>query len=129
VQRIDRNMCSFVHGGWKNTLDEYLIDVKEDYFKNEKGKYFFSGHTHIQSLKLLGNICHCNPGSVGQPRDNNPKAAFALFDGEKVYLKRVDYDIDKIAIAMENCGFDRYFYEGLYTGMKIGARRTKINDG
>lgn len=121
VQKIDRNMESFVHGGWKDTLDEYLTDVKEDYFKDEKGKYFFSGHTHIQSLKLLGKICHCNPGSVGQPRDNNPKAAFALFDGEKVYLKRVDYDIDKIAIAMESCGFNSYFYEGLYTGVKIGA--------
>lgn len=122
VQRIDSNVTSFVHGGWKDTLDEYLMDVKEDYFKNEKAKYFFSGHTHIQSVKSLGKICHCNPGSVGQPRDNNPKAAFALFDGEKIYLKRVDYDIDEIAIAMENCGFNRYYYKGLYSGVRIGEK-------
>jgi diadenosine tetraphosphatase ApaH/serine/threonine PP2A family protein phosphatase len=69
----------------------------------------------------LGRICHCNPGSVGQPRDNDPKAAFALFDGENVYLRRVDYDIDRMAAAMKDCGFDRYFYEGLYVGRKIGA--------
>lgn len=35
-----------------------------------------------------------NPGSVGQPRDNNPKAAYAIytFDNQTVELRRVDYD-------------------------------------
>jgi putative phosphoesterase len=120
AQRMDSGAGSFVHGGWKDALDEYLTDVNEDYFKNEKASFFFSGHTHIQSLRLLGRICYCNPGSVGQPRDNNPKAAFALFDGKQAYLKRIDYDIDKIAMAMESCGFNSYFYEGLYTGTGIG---------
>lgn len=123
VQRIDSNEASFVHGGWKDTLEEYLTDVKRDYFKDEKAKYFFSGHTHIQILKLFGTICYCNPGSVGQPRDNNPKAAFALFDGKKIYLKRVDYNIDEIAIAMEKCGFSKHFYRGLYSGVKIGDKK------
>lgn len=121
AQRMDSSAESFVHGGWKDPLDEYLADIEEDYFKDEKARFFFSGHTHVQSLKLLGGICHCNPGSVGQPRDGNPKAAFALFDGERTYLKRIDYDIDRIAAAMESCGFNSYFYEGLYTGTGIGT--------
>ena len=121
TQKIECNGASFVHGGWKDPLDEYLTVADEDYFRDESATYFFSGHTHIQSLNIFGKICHCNPGSVGQPRDNDPRAAFALFDGGKIYLRRVDYDIDKIAVAMERCGFDRYFYEGLYAGLKIGA--------
>jgi len=127
VQKIECNGASFVHGGWKDPLDEYLTVINEDYFRKESATFFFSGHTHIQSLKVLGKICHCNPGSVGQPRDKDPRAAFALFDGEKVYLRRVNYDIDQIAVAMKHCGFDRYFYEGLYTGLKIGTKLTKIN--
>ena len=112
---------SLVHGGWIDPLDEYLTDVSREYFANERAAYFFSGHTHVQSLSLLDGICHCNPGSVGQPRDADVRAAFALFDGEKVYLKRVDYDIDLIAAQMKTCGFDDYFYRGLYKGQKIGA--------
>lgn len=61
---------------------------------------------------------------MGQPRDNDPKAAFALFNGEKVCLRRVDYDIDRIAFAMKDCGFGAYVYEGLYAGRKIGAQRS-----
>jgi len=124
ARRRECNGASFVHGGWRDPLDEYLMVVSEDYFRDERATYFFSGHTHVQSLSRLGKICHCNPGSVGQPRDNDPKAAFALFDGETVYLKRVAYDIDRIAAAMKDCGFDCYFYEGLYTGRKIGTQRT-----
>ncbi|MDD4357107.1 MAG: metallophosphoesterase family protein [Smithellaceae bacterium] len=119
---------SFVHGGWKDPLDEYLTEVSEEYFRNEHAKHFFSGHTHIQSLSQVGSICHCNPGSVGQPRDNDPKAAFAFFDGKNIYLRRVDYDIDRMAAAMKDCGFDRYFYEGLYTGRKIGVQRADCMD-
>lgn len=119
--RIDTDIASFVHGGWINNLDEYLTIFEEKYFKSEKASFFFSGHTHIQSLNILGRISHCNPGSVGQPRDKNPKAAFALFDGEKIFLKRVSYDIDIIAGAMDSCGFNSYYYKGLYTGSQIGV--------
>jgi predicted phosphodiesterase len=124
---IERDIASFVHGGWNDPLDEYLTDPTGDYFKGKGASFFFSGHTHVQSLKILGRICHCNPGSVGQPRDNDPRAAFALFGGNKVYLQRVSYDIDKIARAMERSGFNRYYYAGLYTGLKIGAQQTGIN--
>jgi predicted phosphodiesterase len=118
--RMDSGAESFVHGGWKDVLDEYLFDIREDYFSGEKARFFFSGHTHIQSLKVMGEICYCNPGSVGQPRDCDPRAAFAFFDGTKIYLRRIDYDIDKIAVAMERCGFGRHYYQGLYNGTGIG---------
>lgn len=34
-----------------------------------------------------------NPGSVGQPRDNDPRASWALYDGERVVFRRVPYDL------------------------------------
>ncbi|PLX98701.1 MAG: metallophosphoesterase [Desulfuromonas sp.] len=116
--RIDA--ASFVHGGWDDPLDEYMLDVNEEYFQNRGSRYYFSGHTHIQTLKIFNNALYCNPGSVGQPRDGDPRAAFALYDGQNVFLKRVDYDIDRVASKMQEYGYDDYFYKGLYTGDKIG---------
>ncbi|MGB4660615.1 MAG: metallophosphoesterase family protein [Mobilitalea sp.] len=106
-----------LHGGWTNPLDEYL-EPNEEYFNRIEGKYFASGHSHVQTLKLLGNKTYCNPGSVGQPRDNNPKAAFATFDGSEFELFRVEYDVYRVGELMEKAGFSGYYYGCLRTGAK-----------
>lgn len=106
-----------VHGGWADPIDEYL-DPTADYFANVEGEYFFSGHTHIQSLNAFGNKTHCNPGSVGQPRDNNPQSAFAVFDDGTITLHRVEYDMEKVFYLMDKAGFNDYYYGSLKTGAK-----------
>lgn len=108
------------HGGWNDHLDEYLYSVDEHYFQNFPAKYFFSGHTHLPCKIELGEKLYCNPGSVGQPRDGDPRASFALFDNGQVHLRRVIYDIDVIACNMKSSGFNDYYYENLYYGQKIG---------
>jgi predicted phosphodiesterase len=129
VPAIECSGVSCVHGGWRDPLDEYVTVATEDYFKGRGARYFFSGHTHIQSLRMYGGLCHCNPGSVGQPRDHDPRAAFALFDGERIDLRRVRYDVDRIAAAMEGCGFGRYYYDGLYSGRGICAQKPETSEG
>jgi putative phosphoesterase len=56
------------------------------------------GHTHRQlSRRFFGRIL-VNPGSVGQPRDRDPRACFAILrlDGEpEVELGRVEYPVDE----------------------------------
>lgn len=104
-----------VHGGWSDPIDEYL-DPKSDYFNNLNGMYFSSGHTHIQSIHKFGNKTYCNPGSVGQPRDGDSRAAFAIFDGTDFQLFRVEYDVKKIFGLMKLAGFDDYYYGSLQTG-------------
>jgi len=106
-----------LHGGWTNPLDEYL-EPNEEYFNRIEGKYFASGHRHVQTLRVFGNKTYCNPGSVGQPRDSNPKAAFATFDGDRFELFRVDYDIKIVGELMEKAGFSGYYYGCLRTGAK-----------
>jgi putative phosphoesterase len=110
---------SMVHGGWNDPLDEYLYNVDYNYFVDKSEKYFFSGHTHIQIFKEFSNKFYCNPGSVGQPRDNNPKAAYCIYNDGTLILKRVDYDIDKVAFGMKKAGFENFYYENLYFGRRI----------
>ena len=106
-----------VHGGWANPLDEYLKPTQE-YFEQVEGELFVSGHTHVQMLKNFGSKIYCNPGSVGQPRDGDPRAAFAVFDGLNFELHRVEYDMQKVFDLMEAAGFNDYYYGGLKTGSK-----------
>lgn len=107
---------ALVHGGWNNPLDEYLVAPTHDYFENIPNLFFASGHTHKQMLKVFDKKEYCNPGSVGQPRDGNKKAAFATFDGEKFELMRADYDIDEVCRLMQQLGFGEYYYNRLKTG-------------
>lgn len=107
-----------VHGGWADPIDEYLKEPTAEYFARVEGRYFASGHIHIQTLLDFGEKTYCNPGSVGQPRDNNPDAAFATFDGSAFELHRVPYDIATVGRLMDAAGFNGYYYGGL----KRGAR-------
>lgn len=106
-----------VHGGWSDPIDEYLKPT-EEYFSGIDGEVFFSGHTHVQTLKVFGHKTYCNPGSVGQPRDQDPRAAFAVYDDGNISLHRVEYDMEKVFHLMQQAGFSDYYYGCLKTGAK-----------
>ena len=113
--RID-DLC-MVHGGWTDPIDEYVKPEKA-YFEKVAGKFFLSGHTHAQTLRKFDDMIYCNPGSVGQPRDKDNRAAFATFDGQNFQLHRVGYDFHKVGVLMEKAGFNSYYYECLRTGAR-----------
>jgi putative phosphoesterase len=111
------NNVFMVHGGWSDPIDEYMKPQKE-YFDKLDGTFFVSGHVHVQSVSDYGDKVYCNPGSVGQPRDNDPRAAFAIFDGNEFLLHRVNYDIDTVGKLMGEAGFSGYYYGCLKTGSR-----------
>ena len=57
------------------------------------------GHTHVQHAERFDDRWLVNPGSVGQPRDGDPRAAYAVLDVEAntVDLHRVTYPIEDVA--------------------------------
>ena len=61
------------------------------------------GHTHVQHEATIDDRLIVNPGSVGQPRDNDPRAAYAILDTSTVTVtfRRVEYDIDRVISAVE----------------------------
>jgi putative phosphoesterase len=64
------------------------------------------GHTHIQHKVRDGGQLIVNPGSVGQPRDEDSRAGYAILDTENytVDLHRVEYDIDRVIQKVEDVG-------------------------
>ncbi len=95
----------------------------------------FVGHSHIPITFLLRDgavtwtiepevdLAGCekalvNVGSVGQPRDENPDAAYAVYDTDedKVWIKRVEYDIEGAIEAIERNGLPSVLGERLRLG-------------
>jgi len=64
------------------------------------------GHTHVPFVSRLGDLTVVNPGSVGQPRDGDPRASFAVIDTSSmdVNIVRKAYDVDAAAEAISRCG-------------------------
>lgn len=122
----DTEVVSFRHGGWKDAVEERIKDFDFTVVSSFKQKFYFSGHTHKQSILVdekSGKV-FCNPGSVGQPRDDDPRAAFVVLhpDGEiKTY--RVEYDIDDIVNKMKEANQGEWIWKGLYTGEKVGGNK------
>ena len=112
-----------VHGAFtENGTDTYLFSVCEEMFAPFEQKYFFAGHTHVQTLIKFDNDKYfCNPGSVGQPRDGDNRASYAILN-EKIELIRLNYDIDMIAEDMKKNGFDEPLYQNLYMGTAISGK-------
>ncbi len=115
----------FIHGGWQDPVDQYLYAISEADIPAE-AEIFFAGHTHVQVLLDVKGKTFCNPGAVGQPRDGDPRAAFATFEDGRIELRRVGYDIDETAFHMKEAGFPARCYENLYVGAQIGGRIDRI---
>lgn len=114
------------HGGWNDPLEEYLTELRASCFEKLDGLLFLSGHTHVQGIWTVGSKTYCNPGSVGQPRDGNAQAAFAVMEDITVKLFRVPYDIDEIAHASREAEYDERAYINLYKGTRIGGAITRV---
>ncbi|MBU1309933.1 MAG: metallophosphatase family protein [Gammaproteobacteria bacterium] len=111
----------FTHGGWDDFQDQYLYNISEDVMPPNANR-FLTGHTHVQTLAHFGDRLYCNPGSVGQPRDGNPNAAYAVLGPDFVEILRVEYDINRAAAAMKAAGFPERYYQNLFIGAQIGGR-------
>jgi predicted phosphodiesterase len=79
------------------------------------------GHTHIPMMyRFNGNIL-ANPGSVGQPRDGDHRASFALLtitqNGVTFEVQRVEYEVGSVADRIIRSGLPSFLAERLYVGV------------
>jgi predicted phosphodiesterase len=110
--------------------DEYVTSSYEAAFqyRHMPGEVCFFGHTHLQGTFALrpGRVWYVapdrdlaiepetgyliNPGSVGQPRDHDPRAAYAIYDSDArmVQFRRTKYDIAGAQKAIRRAGLPEY---------------------
>jgi diadenosine tetraphosphatase ApaH/serine/threonine PP2A family protein phosphatase len=115
------------HGSVRDPVWEYVVDPRTAALclERQRRPLCLVGHSHVQLLwgyengELVGGtvsagatLAHgegpfiVNPGSVGQPRDGDPRAGYAILDtdaGTATWL-RADYDIRAAQDAIRNAG-------------------------
>ena len=77
-----------------------------------------TGHTHVQGHEAYDEGIVMNPGSVGQPRDGDPRAAYAVVDLAEMRVdeRRVEYDVDEVVAAVKAAGLPERIGARLYEG-------------
>jgi len=121
-ERHDEGNYLFVHGSPREPTNEYVFP--EDVYNERKMEalfnrielYCFQGHTHLPGIflasgdfitpeecdyefSLTGEKAMINVGSVGQPRDGDPRACYLILDDDRdvISFRRVDYDFEATA--------------------------------
>jgi putative phosphoesterase len=79
------------------------------------------GHTHHQFAFDLGGTLVVNPGSIGLPRDGDPRAGYAIIDGGNVELKRVEYPVEDAVRAVDESPLPEKAKEMLAAVYRTGA--------
>lgn len=117
---------SVFHGSPRNPLDEYVFpqtpqEILERFLKESGGKVLILGHTHVPMIRELKEGLVINPGSVGQPRDFDPRASFIVLEikeGElEVNFRRVEYDVESTMEKISERGLPRELGERLLYGL------------
>jgi len=123
-KKINGFKIVMVHGSPRDYLNEYVYpyfpdNIFKEFLKQTKADILILGHTHIPFIKYFENKIVINPGSVGQPRDGNPKASYALLDLESFSAKiqRISYNFKLTAQKIIKSGLPFFLAERLSEGI------------
>lgn len=131
---------TLVHGTLRSPIWEYLLSERQaaDQLARQQTPYSAVGHSHIPFVAItrsgggaslrsvddaeavaLGEArAIVNPGGVGQPRDGDPRASYALYDCDTriAHFFRVPYDIAATQRQMEEAQLPRWLIDRLAYG-------------
>jgi len=110
-----------VHGSPRK-VNEYLFEDKpartfERIAAGADCDTLVFGHTHQPWIREYGGVLFVNCGSVGKPKDGDPRAAFAILepdaDRAAVHIERVEYDAQRVAREVAAAGLPEEYAEKL----------------
>ena len=138
--RMEDHGYLFVHGSPRDPIMEYVLK-SDGFLEPEKMQEIFSmidrpcfvGHTHwpgihrkdhrfvqatddVRTFELGDEPAVVNVGSVGQPRDGDPRASFGVVDDNVVEIHRVNYDFRKTQAKIMAAGLHPALAERLARG-------------
>lgn len=122
---VDGRSFYLVHATPRDPMDEYLANDPEAWMQRLRGidaDFVCVGHTHIPLHLDLGRWQLINPGSVGQPRDGDPRAAYAVIENGRVEFKRVEYDLDAAVRQLKSSGLEEEAIRLAVSVLRYGGR-------
>jgi len=115
-----------VHASPRDHLYRYTLtpQAPEKHIRREvaglRADYVLLGHTHLPMIRRLGRRTVINPGSVGQPRDGDPRASYAVIEDGDVVLKRIAYDVERTIRDLRALPLPAEIADGLVSILRDG---------
>ena len=119
--QVGARRIHLVHGSPRK-VNEYLFEDKpagldERLAAAEESDVLVFGHTHKPWVHEYGGVLFVNCGSVGKPKDGDPRGAFAVLEdagsGVEVTIERVEYDAEAVAAQVREAGLPVEYAEKL----------------
>lgn len=122
----DKKSIYMVHGSPFGIFDYFTAYTESDWhkllvraFKKTMSDILLVGHTHIPVLETFESKLFLNPGSVGQPRNGQPGAYYAILSPNTMKAKmiRIEYDHKPVQKEIEKVGLPKVLGERLDMGI------------
>jgi putative phosphoesterase len=120
---LDGKRFLMVHATPRDPLDEYVMKDPKLWARrvhNVEADIVCVGHSHLQFNLYAEGVVVVNPGSVGQPRDGDPRAAYAVIEDGKIELKRVAYPVEETIARVEASALPERAKQILRQSLRLG---------
>jgi putative phosphoesterase len=122
---IDGTKIALVHGSPRDPLNEYVYPDTAEFIlrslvEDSGGTILLLGHSHVPFVRKFDSMLLGNPGGVGQPRDGDARASYAIlepFAEPEFHIHRVVYDIDAAARKIIASGLPKLLADRLHLGV------------
>jgi putative phosphoesterase len=127
---LEETRFLLVHATPRDPLDEYGppdVDFWTRRLQHIEADVICVGHTHQPYVLEVGDKLVINPGSVGLPRDGDPRAAYAVLDDDGVELKRAEYPVEETLRTIEESSLPAQAKNLLAQVLRTGKSAAALN--
>jgi putative phosphoesterase len=120
---LEETRFFLVHATPRDPLDEYAhpdVEFWRRRLQDVETDVVCVGHTHQPYILEVDDKLVINPGSVGQPRDGDPRASYAVIDNNRVEVKRIEYPVEDTVRAVQESGLPDHAKEMLADVFRTG---------
>jgi putative phosphoesterase len=119
----DGKRFRLVHGSPRR-MNEYLFEDRplssfQRLAATSEADVLIFGHTHKPYTKRVDNVLFLNAGSIGKPKDGDPRACYVVLDtsgGVNVEFRRIQYDVQTVTTAIRQSELPDHFATDIETG-------------
>ncbi|MDR0532443.1 MAG: metallophosphoesterase family protein [Verrucomicrobiales bacterium] len=125
---LGEHRCVACHATPRDALFTYLpkdattSEWEEEIAAAGSPDYLFVGHTHVPMKLKIGKTIVINPGSVGQPKNHDPRASYVLWEDGKITFHAVDYDVEATIHAYRGLGLEAGVASPLFNVLRSGGK-------
>lgn len=102
---LDGKRYLLVHATPRDPMDEFAKPELDFWQRRLEGidvDYVLCGHTHQPYTLHVGRTTIVNPGSVGLPRDGDPRASYAMIVDNSIEMRRIEYPMERSIEAIRS---------------------------